>query len=68
MGCVESRNLEELTQYRTVAPFSELVVPTDEHYIPLLYIAGLCRPDDVLATVFEGFQNASLSMRCIQVG
>ena len=67
-GCVESRNLEELTQYRTVAPFSELVVPTDEHYIPLLYIAGLCRPDDVLATVFEGFQNASLSMRCIQVG
>jgi 4,5-DOPA dioxygenase extradiol len=57
-----------LTRYRTVVLFSELAVPTDEHYIPLLYIAGLWRSDDVLATVFEGFQNASLSMRCIQVG
>jgi 4,5-DOPA dioxygenase extradiol len=51
-----------------VAPFSELAVPTDEHYIPLLYIAGVRRPDDALTTVFEGFQNACLSMRCIQVG
>jgi 4,5-DOPA dioxygenase extradiol len=67
-GCVESGHLEELTQCRTVAPFSELAVPTDEHYIPLLYIAGVRRPDDALTTVFEGFQNACLSMRCIQVG
>jgi 4,5-DOPA dioxygenase extradiol len=66
-GCVESGRLEELTRYRT-APFSELAVPTDEHYIPLLYIAGLRRSDDMLTTVFEGFQNASLSMRCIRVG
>jgi 4,5-DOPA dioxygenase extradiol len=66
-GCVESNHLEELTRYRT-APFSELAVPTDEHYIPLLYVAGLRRSDDILTTVFEGFQNASLSMRCIQVG
>jgi hypothetical protein len=28
----------------------------------------LRRSDDILTTVFEGFQNASLSMRCIQVG
>lgn len=67
-GCVESGHLEELTRYRTMAPFSELAVPTDEHYIPLLYVAGMWRPDDALATVFEGFQNASLSMRCVQMG
>ncbi|WP_207799680.1 4,5-DOPA dioxygenase extradiol [Candidatus Cryosericum hinesii] len=66
-GCVESNHLEELTRYR-LAPFSELAVPTDEHYIPLLYVAGLRRSDDMLTTVFEGFQNASLSMRCIRVG
>jgi 4,5-DOPA dioxygenase extradiol len=56
-----------LTRYRT-APFSELAVPTDEHYIPLLYVAGMRRLEDGITTVFEGFQNASLSMRCIQVG
>jgi len=66
-GCVESNHLEELTRYRT-APFSELAVPTDEHYIPLLYVAGMRRPEDGITTVFEGFQNASLSMRCIRVG
>jgi aromatic ring-opening dioxygenase catalytic subunit (LigB family) len=37
-GYVESGHVEELTRYRTAAPFSELTVPTDEHYIPLLYI------------------------------
>jgi len=49
-------------------PFSELAVPTDERCLPLLYVAGVRSPDDVLASVFEGFQNASLCMRCIQVG
>jgi 4,5-DOPA dioxygenase extradiol len=57
-----------LTRYRTAVPFSELAVPTDEHCLPLLYVAGVRSRDDVLASVFDGFQNASLSTWCIQVG
>jgi 4,5-DOPA dioxygenase extradiol len=57
-----------LTRYRPAPLFSEVAVPTDEHCLPLLYVAGVRSPDDVLVSVFEGFQNASLSMWCIQVG
>ncbi|MHB8071063.1 MAG: 4,5-DOPA-extradiol-dioxygenase [Candidatus Cryosericum sp.] len=67
-SCLASGRLDDLAKYETMAPSAELAVPTNEHYIPLLYIAGLRQPDEPIRTVFEGFQNASLSMRCIRVG
>jgi len=67
-GCVRRDALQELALYHTNAPSWELAVPTDEHYVPLLYIAGMRTGDEPVNTVFEGFQNASLSMRCIRVG
>ncbi len=66
--CLTSGRLDDLARYGDLAPSAELAVPTDEHYTPLLYIAGLRQPDEPVITLFEGFQNASLSMRCIRVG
>lgn len=46
---------------------AELSVPSAEHYLPLLYIAGVADGEDI-SFPYEGFQNASLSMRCMQYG
>lgn len=46
----------------------QLSVPTDEHYLPLLYILGASRPEDELEFCFEGLQNASISMRSFKLG
>jgi 4,5-DOPA dioxygenase extradiol len=67
-GCLASERLEDLAKYQEMAPSAELAVPTNEHYIPLMYIAGLRQPDEPIVTLFKGFQNASLSMRCVRVG
>jgi len=67
-GRLASGRLDDLARYEELAPSEELAVPTNEHYIPLLYIVGLRQPDEPIVTVFEGFQNASLSMRCVRVG
>lgn len=40
----------------------------DEHYTPLLYILGASLPGEPIQHVFEGIQNGSISMRCIQFG
>lgn len=40
-----------------------LSIPTSEHYLPVLYTLGSSRPDDRLEFLFEGIQNASISMR-----
>jgi aromatic ring-opening dioxygenase catalytic subunit (LigB family) len=42
--------------------------PTSEHYFPLLYVLGVTEETDAIYFVYEGIQNASISMRCVQVG
>jgi len=43
-------------------------VPTPDHYYPFLYALGAAAAGDQMRTVFEGFQNGTLSMRCVQFG
>ena len=40
----------------------------DEHYTPLLTILGAALPSDPMQYVYEGIQNGSISMRCVQFG
>lgn len=43
--------------------------PTDDHLLPLLYTAALAADSgEGPATVYEGWQNGSLSMRCLSWG
>jgi len=44
------------------------VHPTLEHYIPLLYIAGMVAEGETHTFIHEGFQNAAFSMRSWKVG
>jgi len=38
-------------------------VPTNEHYLPLLYIAALRGSKEKVEYIHEGFQHRSVSMR-----
>jgi len=42
---------------------ARLSVPTVEHYLPLLYVVGAAHEQEKPRFVFEGLQNASISMR-----
>jgi 4,5-DOPA dioxygenase extradiol len=64
-----ARNHVGLMRYRELLGRSaELSVPTEEHYLPLLYAAGVHRDDEPLSFFYEGMQNASISMRSLQFG
>lgn len=45
-----------------------LSVPTLDHYLPMIYILALQEKGEKLRFTHEGFQNASVSMRCFQIG
>lgn len=42
--------------------------PFDDHFIPLLYVAGLVNENDKIENFYEDIVRANLSMRCIKVG
>jgi 4,5-DOPA dioxygenase extradiol len=58
----------ELINYQNLTPRAHLAVPTLDHYLPMIYTIGLQREGEALKFTFEGFQNASVSMRCFIIG
>ena len=63
---IDDRNMAALLNYSSAS--SRLAVPTDEHYMPLVYAMGLVQGNEDIQHIFEGYQYASLSMRCLQIG
>jgi 4,5-DOPA dioxygenase extradiol len=43
-------------------------VPTPDHYLPLLYIAGAHDPADTVSFPITGFDGGSVSMLSVLVG
>lgn len=59
---------KKLIEYKKLGKIAELSVPTEEHYLPLLYIAALQQEEDKVKFIYEGIQHGSMSMRCIKIG
>lgn len=45
-----------------------LCIPTPEHYLPLLYVIALQRPDDAIEFLTEGIELGSISMMSAVIG
>ena len=59
---IERHDHAPLVDYRALGEAAQLSVPTPEHYLPLLYVAGARREDDTLAILTDGIEMASISM------
>lgn len=66
-GRLAAGDAESLVAYRERMPDWRRAAPTDEHYLPLLYVLGMAAPGSAFATVYEEIQNGSISMRCMEV-
>jgi 4,5-DOPA dioxygenase extradiol len=49
-------------------PDGSLAVPTPDHYLPLLYVAGLRRTGDDLSVLVDGVDLGSVSMTAVRFG
>lgn len=57
-----------LVHYERLGRTAERAVPTNEHYLPLLYAAAMRRDGDEVAFTHEGIDMGSVSMRCVRIG
>lgn len=67
-GRLVAADIDALIDYEELGEVAELAVPTNEHYVPLLYVAALRRDGEPLAFTYEGIDLGSVSMRCVRVG
>lgn len=62
-----NRNFDALIDQALDSKEGRLSIPTLDHYLPLLYILGAADEADQLVFEFEGYQNASMSMRSFRL-
>jgi 4,5-DOPA dioxygenase extradiol len=65
---LNSNDQEALLNYEKLGSVAKLAHPTNDHYLPLLYAAGLRSNRDSCRFFNEGFDLGSISMRTIVFG
>ena len=66
--CIVEERHDKLIEYNKLGSDGLMSIPTSEHYLPMLYTLGLQDRDEQVNFSYEGFQNASMSMRCFAIG
>lgn len=59
---------QALVDYGSAGRIAHLSVPTNEHYLPLLYAAAMRDADDEVTFPYIGIEMGSMSMRCVRFG
>jgi len=59
---------EALIDWVDLAEDAQLSVPTDEHYLPLLYVAAQQRPGDDVSFFNDVIEGGSISMTGVRIG
>lgn len=64
---LQASQIDRLVDYEKHFPDYKRSIPTNEHYLPLLYILGMHDQSKPVITIYEEIQNGSISMRSIEV-
>ena len=65
---IEARDDEALVNYPELGPDAPLAIPTDEHYLPMLYVLASANKDEALRFFADKVTLGSISMRAFQIG
>lgn len=68
-SAIEQQDLSFLTQTRQqMSQAARLAIPSEDHYWPLLYVAGVRQDNDVLSWLDEGYEYGSIALRSFMLG
>ena len=59
---LEARALDELAEYRSLAPHGARAHPTDEHFLPLFFALGAARDSARPERIFHAIESGALAM------
>lgn len=65
---IENRNFTDLINYQALGSTALRSIPTNEHYLPLLYVLATAEQDDNVSFFTESITMGSISMRSMIFG
>lgn len=65
---IQSGAHDRLVDYPALGEAARLAIPTNEHFLPLLYVLALQQPNEPVTFFAEGVTLGSLSMRSVMIG
>lgn len=65
---IDQYNFKTLIQYQLMGEAALLSIPTNDHYLPMLYCLGMIDKNETIKHIYEGYQFGGISMRCFQAG
>lgn len=68
MDCLQAQDHHALIDYPSLDPEAMLAIPTSEHYLPLLYIAGIQGEAETVSFPIQGIDLGTISMLSVRVG
>jgi 4,5-DOPA dioxygenase extradiol len=67
-GLILANDHESVIEYQKLGKAARLSIPTNEHYLPLLYSLALQDPEDKISFFAEKVTLGSVSMRSVMIG
>jgi 4,5-DOPA dioxygenase extradiol len=64
---LDKQDFKSLINYQQYGKLAELAIPTNDHYLPMMYTLGLADKNEQVKYLYEGHQYGSISMRCFQI-
>lgn len=65
---IDEKNHQGLINYTKLGNAATLSVPTNDHYLPLIYSIALQGDKEEAQHTYESIEHGSISMRCVQFG
>lgn len=60
-------DFKSLVNYQQYGRLAQMAIPSNDHYLPMIYILGLSDSSEQIKYLYEGIQYGSISMRCFQI-
>jgi 4,5-DOPA dioxygenase extradiol len=64
---LNKQDFSSLINYEQFGKLAKMAIPTNDHYLPMIYTLGLAEKTETVKYLFEGIQYGSISMRCFEI-
>ena len=65
---LSDKDIDLLVNYTKMGTLAKMAIPSNDHYLPMLYTLGLADENEQIEQLYESIQYGSISMRCFKIG